>query len=284
MERALQKTIENRSVGGVVARPPVAVAAGRGPGAGRLLAFGATLTLVIAAFALMLWLTSDPVRREAVEGLVQSPFGLVVLFGLAAISTATLILPAPGLALTAIAGATGDPIVVGVVAGLGQAVGSDGLRRRLERQVLPARERSDLTDHRLVEATGRARDLRARGGSESGLRPGRRRGRRSTNAGRRYLAAAATGKVIKNVAIAGGASMIGGLMAAIMTNSLWPVPSGHRSNYTCKPRAGRMDADRIAVHARKDSRPRPPFRATAPEQLDWRAARQRPSSSRGDAL
>jgi hypothetical protein len=94
----MQKTIENRSVGGVVAGPPVAMAAGRGPGAGRLLAFGATLTLVIAAFALMLWLTSDPVRREAVEGLVRSPFGLLVLFGLSAISTATLILPAPGLA------------------------------------------------------------------------------------------------------------------------------------------------------------------------------------------
>jgi len=35
-----------------------------------------------------------------------------------------------------------------------------------------------------------------------------------------YLAAAATGKVIKNVAIAGGASLIGGLIAAIATNSL----------------------------------------------------------------
>jgi uncharacterized membrane protein YdjX (TVP38/TMEM64 family) len=37
---------------------------------------------------------------------------------------------------------------------------------------------------------------------------------------RGYVAAVATGKVIKNVAIAGGASMIGGLMAAIVTNSL----------------------------------------------------------------
>ena len=118
----MQKTIENLCRGRCV--ETAGRYCGRAwAGAGRLLAFGATLILVIAAFALMLWLTSDPVRREAVEGLVQSPFGLVVLFGLAAISTATLILPAPGLALTAIAGATGDPIVVGVVAGLGQAVG-----------------------------------------------------------------------------------------------------------------------------------------------------------------
>src|SRR6476659_2691380 len=91
----------------------------RGPG----LAIVGTLALVIAAFAVMLWLTSDPVRREAVVGLVRSPIGLVVLFGLAALSTATLILPAPGLALTAIAGAAGDPLLVGVVAGFGQAVG-----------------------------------------------------------------------------------------------------------------------------------------------------------------
>ena len=34
-----------------------------------------------------------------------------------------------------------------------------------------------------------------------------------------YLAAAATGKVIKNIAVAGGASMMGALMATIATNS-----------------------------------------------------------------
>ena len=217
----MQKTIENRSVGGVVARPPVAVAAGRGPGAGRLLAFGATLTLVMAAFALMLWLTSDPVRREAVEGLVQSPFGLVVLFGLAAISTATLILPAPGLALTAIAGATGDPIVVGVVAGLGQAVGElTGYAAGWSgRSFLPEnaatsritgwlRRRGALVIFVLAVVPNPVFDL-------AGVAAGALR-----MPVRGYVAAVATGKVIKNVAIAGGASMIGGLMAAIMTNSL----------------------------------------------------------------
>jgi uncharacterized membrane protein YdjX (TVP38/TMEM64 family) len=102
---------------------PIQVAARPNPGRVRGLAIVGTVALVIIAFAAMLWLTSDPVRRSAVEGLVRSPIGLLVLFGLAALSTATLILPAPGLALTAVAGAAGDPIVVGIVAGLGQAVG-----------------------------------------------------------------------------------------------------------------------------------------------------------------
>jgi membrane protein DedA with SNARE-associated domain len=89
-----------------------------------LLTIGATVLLVVAAFGAMLWLTSDPERQAIIERLVQSPVGLVVLFGLAALSSATLILPAPGLALTAIAGAAAsEPILVGVVAGLGQAVG-----------------------------------------------------------------------------------------------------------------------------------------------------------------
>jgi len=79
--------------------------------------------LVIAAFALMAWLTSDPERSALVQRLVQSPVGLLVLFGLSALSTATMILPAPGLALTAIAGGAADPVVVGLVAGLGQAIG-----------------------------------------------------------------------------------------------------------------------------------------------------------------
>src|SRR5258706_2956091 len=102
---------------------PMEASPRRGLDRGRALALLGTLVLVVVAFGLMLWLTSDPERRAALENLVRSPIGVVVLFGLAALSSATLILPAPGLALTAIAGAAGDPIVVGIVAGLGQAVG-----------------------------------------------------------------------------------------------------------------------------------------------------------------
>ena len=109
----MQETIENRVRGRSGGRTAGRYGGRAWAGSRSALAFGATLTLVIAAFALMLWLTSDPVRREAVEGLVRSPFGLLVLFSLAAISTATLILPAPGLALTAIAGAAGDQLSSG---------------------------------------------------------------------------------------------------------------------------------------------------------------------------
>ena len=216
----MQKIIQNRSMGGV-SGPPVAVAAGRRLGARRLLAVGATLILAIAAFALMVWLTSDPVRREMVDGLVRSPFGLLVLFGLAALSTATLILPAPGLALTAIAGAAGDPIVVGVVAGLGQAVGElTGYAAGWSgRSFLPEnaaasritdwlRRRGVLVIFALAMVPNPVFDL-------AGVAAGVLRMPVLS-----YFAAASIGKVIKNVAIAGGASMIGGLASALATNSL----------------------------------------------------------------
>jgi membrane protein YqaA with SNARE-associated domain len=55
--------------------------------------------------------------------LINSPLGLVVLFFLSLISNATLILPVPGIALTALAAAAGNPLVIGIVTGLGQALG-----------------------------------------------------------------------------------------------------------------------------------------------------------------
>ena len=180
----------------------------------RVLALGGTVLLVTGAFALMVWLTADPGRREMVEGLVRSPIGLLVLFGLAALSTATLILPAPGLALTAIAGAAGDPIVVGIVAGLGQAVGelTGYLAGWSGRSFLP----DNPASRRLTEWLGRRGaivifllavtpnpvfDL-------AGIAAGALR-----MPVLRYLAAAAAGKVIKNILIAAGGSTIAGLLA-----------------------------------------------------------------------
>lgn len=214
----MQKIIENRLV--EVAGAPVDIAAGRGPITARLLALCTTLILVAAAFAVMLWLTSDPDRRGMVEGLVRSPFGLLVLFGLAALSTATLILPAPGLALTALAGTGGDPIVVGIVAGLGQAVGElTGYAAGWSgRSFLPdnaatsrmtgwLRRRGVLVIFVLAVVPNPVFDL-------AGVAAGVLRMPVLS-----YLAAAATGKVIKNIAVAGGASMMGALMATIATNS-----------------------------------------------------------------
>ncbi len=180
------------------------------------IAIGGMLFLVGAAFAVMVWLTSDPGRREMVEALVRSPIGLLVLFGLAALSTATLILPAPGLALTAIAGATGDVVLVGVVAGLGQAVGEltgyaagwsgrsllpvNGLTARMSGWI---QRRGTVVIFALAVVPNPVFDV-------AGIAAGVLRMPLL-----RYLAAAASGKMIKNIIVAGGASTIAGLLALV---------------------------------------------------------------------
>jgi membrane protein DedA with SNARE-associated domain len=50
-------------------------------------------------------------------------FGYPAIFLISALTNATLILPLPGLAVTTLAGGMFNPWIVGVVAGLGQAVG-----------------------------------------------------------------------------------------------------------------------------------------------------------------
>ena len=190
-------------------------AAAPDPGGGtpRVVTVVGTLVLAFGAFATMVWLTSDPDRRVLVEGLVQSPGGLIVLFGLAALSTATLILPAPGLALTAVAGAAGDPILVGIVAGLGQAVGE------LTGYFAGSSGRSFLPDSAAVARLSGW--LQRRGMvvifalalipnpvfDVAGIAAGVLRMPLV-----RYLAAAASGKVLKNVLVAAGASILGGLV------------------------------------------------------------------------
>lgn len=82
-----------------------------------------TVLIVIAAFAGTIYLLGDAGRRSQVEMLIQSPGGLIVLFIISAVSNATLILPVPGLALTALAATVANPLLVGIVAGSGQTVG-----------------------------------------------------------------------------------------------------------------------------------------------------------------
>jgi membrane protein YqaA with SNARE-associated domain len=209
----MQSAIESQTLAGAAAPT---IPAGRRAGWRRGAVVLGTLALVIGAFAVMAWLTSDPSRRAAVAGLVSSPFGLLVLFGLAALSTATLILPAPGLALTAIAGSAGDPIVVGVVAGLGQAVGE------LTGYAAGWSGRSLLPNN---PATARLSGWLSRRGvivvfvlavvpnplfDVAGILAGAMR----MPIGH-YLAAAALGKIVKNVIIAGGAATLSGLLAAV---------------------------------------------------------------------
>jgi uncharacterized membrane protein YdjX (TVP38/TMEM64 family) len=187
-----------------------------GPKSGAKVGIVATLVLVVVAFALMVWLTSDPGRRAAVEDLVQSPMGLAVLFGLAVLSSATLILPAPGLALTAVAGSAGDPILVGIVAGLGQAVGE------LTGYAAGRNGRSFLPDS---PAATRIAGWLARWGMALifvlALIPNPVFDVAGIAAGAlkmpvlRYLGAAAAGKILKNIVVAGGAASLGGLLGAV---------------------------------------------------------------------
>jgi uncharacterized membrane protein YdjX (TVP38/TMEM64 family) len=194
--------------------PQVRSIAGR---RGGRLALAGTIVLVVVAFAVMVWLTSDAERRAGVEGLVRSPIGLLVLFALAALSTATLILPAPGLALTAIAGAAGDPIVVGVVAGLGQAIGelTGYAAGRSGSALLPdnaatarisgwLKRRGMVVIFVLAVIPNPVFDVAgiAAGALAMPLR--------------RYLGAAASGKVLKNIIVAGGAAGIGGMLAVVV--------------------------------------------------------------------
>jgi membrane protein YqaA with SNARE-associated domain len=84
-------------------------------------ALGLVLVALIGIAAVVV--LSNPVRVEQSVLFVQSPFGLLALFVLSALSSATLILPVPGLLLTVAAATVANPLLVGVVAGLGQSVG-----------------------------------------------------------------------------------------------------------------------------------------------------------------
>lgn len=83
----------------------------------------ATVIILVVAFAATIVLLFNDERRAQVEQLIASPIGLVVLFFLSLLSNATLLLPVPGLALTMLAATVADPLAVGLVAGSGQAIG-----------------------------------------------------------------------------------------------------------------------------------------------------------------
>ncbi len=79
--------------------------------------------LVMMAFAVGTWVAADPVRVEEVKRLISSPGGLLALFVINVVSSATLILPLPGLVLTPLAATVADPLLVGSIAGTGQTLG-----------------------------------------------------------------------------------------------------------------------------------------------------------------
>jgi membrane protein YqaA with SNARE-associated domain len=82
-----------------------------------------SLSLAVAAFGILSVIVGHDGARGAFQSVVQSPFGLLALLVVSALSTATVFLPAPGMALTFFAGMGGEPLLVGLVAGVGQGVG-----------------------------------------------------------------------------------------------------------------------------------------------------------------
>jgi len=82
-----------------------------------------TAILVVMAFAVGTWIAADPVRVAEVKHIISSPEGLLALFLINVLSSATLILPLPGLALTPLAATVADPLLVGLIAGTGQTIG-----------------------------------------------------------------------------------------------------------------------------------------------------------------
>jgi uncharacterized membrane protein YdjX (TVP38/TMEM64 family) len=79
-----------------------------------------TVVIIILAAAGTIWLQG---QGELLRRIGQSPFALPALFLASVISSATLFLPVPGLAITTLVGSLLNPLAVGVVAGIGQTLG-----------------------------------------------------------------------------------------------------------------------------------------------------------------
>jgi uncharacterized membrane protein YdjX (TVP38/TMEM64 family) len=79
-----------------------------------------TVVIVILAVVGTIWLQG---QHELLQRIGHSPFALPALFTASVISSATLFLPVPGLAITTLVGSLLNPMSVGVVAGIGQTLG-----------------------------------------------------------------------------------------------------------------------------------------------------------------
>lgn len=79
-----------------------------------------TVVIIIAAVAGTVWLQG---QRELLDRIGHSPWALPALFAISVVSSATLFLPVPGLAITTLVGSLLNPIAVGIVAGIGQTLG-----------------------------------------------------------------------------------------------------------------------------------------------------------------
>lgn len=175
---------------------------------------GALLVAALAAAAALV--LGDADRRREIELVVQSPIGLIGLFVFSAVSSATLLLPVPGMALTVLAASVADPVLVGVVAGSGQAVGEltgylagssarSLVGERLSRSRMAGwmRARGTLTVFTLALIPNPVFDVAGVLAGALGLPIGR------------YLVAAASGKILRNVVLAWTVAHGAALLAAV---------------------------------------------------------------------
>jgi len=86
------------------------------PSRGRL-----TVVRVLTGLAVVAALIAALVFREHLQELEEYGYAAVFLVGL--VSNATLILPVPGLAVSSVLGSVFNPWLIGLVAGVGQALG-----------------------------------------------------------------------------------------------------------------------------------------------------------------
>ncbi|HXF63761.1 MAG TPA: VTT domain-containing protein [Caldilineaceae bacterium] len=105
---------------------------------------------VLAILVVSLWLALHP---EWVEGLGR--WGYLGAFLISLIASATIILPAPGIAVVVAMGVALDPLLLGIVAGLGSAIGelSGYVAGASGRALVPEHQRAQV--ERLRELTGR---------------------------------------------------------------------------------------------------------------------------------
>lgn len=108
------------------------------------------LLITVASF----WLALNP---QLVMGF--GSWGYVGAFFISLIASATIILPAPGIAVVIAMGTALDPVLLGIVAGLGSAVGelSGYLAGASGRALIPSRQRAQFEQlHRLTDRYGAA--------------------------------------------------------------------------------------------------------------------------------
>jgi membrane protein YqaA with SNARE-associated domain len=114
----------------------------------------ASLVVILLITVVSFWLALNP---QWVMGFGN--WGYVGAFVISLVASATIILPAPGIAVVIAMGAALDPVLLGIVAGLGSAVGelSGYLAGASGRALIPSRQRAQFERlHRLTDRYGAA--------------------------------------------------------------------------------------------------------------------------------